>query len=226
MRQVRKGNERYFALLSLAFFGAVAVAPHSPSCRDRGVPAFGVAIGLPPVNACAVSRVGTFVAVVTHEGPRLRAFCRTCSLAPALHLVVFAMKQETTVSLDDLSLTEVRARFYRARGVLRMARSFAGRFTGSRALNWALEEVERLMPGLDGQPRALLARIIRDLGPREREVLRAALDSERLARERLSTLLGAVTPAEAEDALVRVEAQESITTEVLNLFRQFERGLG
>jgi hypothetical protein len=148
------------------------------------------------------------------------------ALALALHLGLSLMKQDSTVSLDDLSLTEVRARVYRVRGVLRMARSFAGRFTGSRALNWALEEVERLMPGLDGPPRALLARIIRDLGPRERAVLRAALDSERLARERLSALLGAVTPAEAEDALVRVEAQESISSEVLTLFRQFERGLG
>lgn len=130
------------------------------------------------------------------------------------------------MSLDDLSLTEVRARVHRARGVLHMARSLAGRFSGSRALGWALDEVERLVPGLDGHPRALLARIIRDMGPRERAVLRAALDSERLARERLFNLLGTVSPDEAEAALVRVEAQESITSEVLNLFRHFERGLG
>jgi hypothetical protein len=136
------------------------------------------------------------------------------------------MKQDSRLSLDDLSLTEVRSRMHRARGVIRMARSFAGRFTESHALNWALDEVERLMPGLDGRPRALLARIIHDFGPRERAVLRAALDSERVARERLCSLLGAVTPAEAEEALARVEAQESVTSEVLNLFRQVERGLG
>ena len=143
-----------------------------------------------------------------------------------MHSMSHAMKSESTVSLDDLSITEVRARAYRARGVLRMARSFAGRFAGSRALHWALDEVERLMPGLDGRPRALLARTIGDFGPREREILRSALDSERTARQRLSSLLGAVTPAEAEEALFRVEAQESITSEVLSLFRQFERGLG
>ncbi|MGA2449434.1 MAG: hypothetical protein ABTD50_12190 [Polyangiaceae bacterium] len=136
------------------------------------------------------------------------------------------MKDESNGSLDDLSLTEVRSRVRRARGVLQAARTLAGRFSGSRALDWALDEVERLMPGLDGQPRELLARIIRDLGPRERAVLRGALDSERVARERLFALLGPVSPAEAEAALVRVEAQESITSEVLSLFRHFERGLG
>lgn len=82
------------------------------------------------------------------------------------------------------------------------------------------------MPGLDAQPRNLLARVIRDLAPRERATLRAALDSERTAREHLSILLGTVTPTEAEEALARVEAQEAVTSEVLNLFRHFERGLG
>jgi hypothetical protein len=136
------------------------------------------------------------------------------------------MKPESTATIDDLSITEVRARANRVRGVLRMAHSFADRFSSSRTIHWALCEVERLMPGLDAQPRNLLARVIRDLAPRERATLRAALDSERTAREHLSILLGTVTPTEAEEALARVEAQEAVTSEVLNLFRHFERGLG
>jgi hypothetical protein len=139
------------------------------------------------------------------------------------------MKSTPHVTLYDLPLTELRARTVRARHLLRDAQASAAhplakrdRAVDLRALGEAVDAIERLLPGLMEQPRPLLARTLRDLAPRERTVLRQVIDAERAARERLAHLLGDVPLAQAEDALERIEAHESVATELAALWRMLD----
>jgi hypothetical protein len=141
------------------------------------------------------------------------------------------MKSTQGDNVHNLPLSELRARADRARALLRDVRARVesplarreDRAVGLRAIEEALEAIERHLPGLMERPHALLARTIRDLAPNERRVLSQAIDAERAARERLTRLLGEVSPEHVEDALARVEAQESMTAELSALFRLVER---
>jgi hypothetical protein len=142
------------------------------------------------------------------------------------------MKSPPTTDFYDLSLPELRARTDRAYQLLSGARARVARLAGSpesdraaamTVVDQSLETLRRLLPGIMGPPPTLLVRAIRDLTPRERSVLRQAIDSERTARERLARLLGDVLPAHAEDALARVDARETLTAELSTLLRLVER---
>jgi hypothetical protein len=138
------------------------------------------------------------------------------------------MKSTAASTLYDLSLPELRARAARARELLSEAKSrLAGplaavkpdRAGAIRCVDEVFADVDRLLPGFFGRPRSLLSRIIEELSPIERQVLRSAVDDERVARERLARLLGHVSAAQAEDALERIEAQESLRSEMSALLR-------
>ena len=147
---------------------------------------------------------------------------------------------DCTPDLDvhDLPLATLQARADRACLGLREARA---RFTADiaihvmtdrpsrsglqrmRALDQALDAVERVLPGFTDPPRTVLARTIFDLTPVERVVLREALSAERAARERLARLLGEVAPEDVEDALARVGVREQVTAELSALFHEVDR---
>jgi hypothetical protein len=146
--------------------------------------------------------------------------------------VRFDMKSPPNATLYDLPLFELRARSDRARELLRKAQArvsgaFASherdRAAGLRAIDEALDATEDLLPGFSERPRVLLARTLCDLAPHQRKVLRTAIAAEREAHERLRRMLGEVSPAQAEDALDRVEAQESVAAELSALWRLFEQ---
>jgi hypothetical protein len=142
------------------------------------------------------------------------------------------MKTIPSDTFYDLPLSELRTRAECAREMLRElqsrvasqnnvpARNPARSLT---AIDEALAAVDGLLPGLLERPGGLLIRTVRGLAPRERSALRQAIESERTARERLTRVLGAVPPAQAADALVRVETQELLATELSALFRVIER---
>lgn len=132
----------------------------------------------------------------------------------------------------DLPLSELRTRAERARDKLRKLQSRVAsqieppernRACSLTAIDEAIAAVEGLIPGVMDRPGALLVRTVRGLAPRERAALRQAIESERVARERLTRVLGAVPPTQAEDALIRVETQELLATELSVLFRVIER---
>jgi hypothetical protein len=140
------------------------------------------------------------------------------------------MKSMPNVTLYDLPLCELRARSDRARQMLRDAQASVAhplaerdRAIILRMIAEAIDSAERLLPGLMGQPRTLLARTLHDLAPNERRLLRQRIDAERVARERLARLLGDMSPAQTQDALERIEAHESALAEVSALWRMFER---
>jgi hypothetical protein len=133
------------------------------------------------------------------------------------------MNTESLFTVNELALTELHARAARARDALRAAGLRVGHAGALEAIDEALDEVARLLPGLSDEPRTLLARTIRDLAPHERGVLRAAIEAERGARDRLARILGCVAPGDAEEALARVEAAESVASELLSLLRLFEQ---
>jgi hypothetical protein len=141
------------------------------------------------------------------------------------------MKSMTIASLYDLPLPELRVRAGHTRDVLRalqarIANSAAPierHRTGRLAIDEALRAVDRLMPGLMDRPPGLLVRTIRNLTPQERGALRKAIDANRAVRDRLAQLLGDVSPVEAEDALARIEVQESVAAELSALFHFVER---
>src|SRR5258708_3990601 len=119
------------------------------------------------------------------------------------------MKSAAATDFYDLALPELHARTDRACQLLRDARACLARPAGplepDRAagivvVDRSLDAVGRLLPGLLGPPRTLLARTIGELTTKERSVLRQTIDAERTARERLVRLLGGVLPAHAEDA--------------------------
>jgi hypothetical protein len=140
------------------------------------------------------------------------------------------MKSTPDEDVSSLPLAALRARADRACLSLREAHAhianqgpWRSASRGMRAIAQALEAVERLLPGFSAPPRALLARTVSDLTPRERRVLREAVDAERAARERLVRLLGKVAPADVEDALARAEARERVTAELSALFLLVDR---
>ena len=142
------------------------------------------------------------------------------------------MKSPPNATLYDLPLFELRARSDRARELLREAQARVtgelasqerDRTAGLQAIDEALDATEELLPGFIERPRRVLARTLCDLAPHERRVLRAAIAAEREARERLKRMLGEVSPAQAEDALERIEAQEAVAAELSALWRLFEQ---
>jgi hypothetical protein len=140
------------------------------------------------------------------------------------------MKSRPNVSLYELPLSDLRARSDRARQLLRDAQACVAhpiterdRAAGLRAIAEAIDGAARLVPGFMEQPRGLLALTLRGLTPNERRILRQVIDAERNARERLAHLLGDVSAAQAEDALERIEAQESVAVELSALWRLFKR---
>jgi hypothetical protein len=130
------------------------------------------------------------------------------------------------MTLDDLSIPELRRRGARAREAIRAVRCAIGRVGGLRLIDAALDEVEALLPGLMGRPGSLIDRAVRDLGARERSALREAIDAERAARERLARMLGEISPADADEALARVEERESVCAELFGLLQLFDRAYG
>jgi hypothetical protein len=142
------------------------------------------------------------------------------------------MKSTPHITLYDLPMSELRARRDRARDLLRDAKTHVAGPSASherdraavlKAIDEAVAAAERLLPGLVERPRILLVCALRDLAPNERKVLRAAIEAERAARERLTRLLGDVSSAQAEEALERIEAQESVMAELSALWQLFER---
>jgi hypothetical protein len=141
-------------------------------------------------------------------------------------LFAAAMKVTRPTTLDDLSLPELRRRGERARDAIRAVRWAIGRVGGLGSIDAALDEVDALLPGLMVRPRSLIERAVRDLGPHERTALREAIDAERCAKERLARMLGEISPADADEALARVEEREGVSAELFGLLRLFERAYG
>jgi hypothetical protein len=140
------------------------------------------------------------------------------------------MKSTPHVTVHDLPLTELRARSNQACQVLRDARTSAAqplarrdRTGGLRVIAEAIDATERLLPGSKERPRTLLARTLRDLTANERRVLREVIEGERAARERLVRLIGDIPLEQAEEALDRIEVQESVAAELSALWRLFEQ---
>jgi hypothetical protein len=143
-----------------------------------------------------------------------------------------AMKSMPIATFYDLPLSELRVRAGHTRDVLRAFQARIASPTAARernragrlkAIDEALRAVDRLMPGLMDRPPALLVRSIRNLTPHERAALRQAIDAERAVRDRLARLLGEVSAAEAEEALARIEVQESVAAELSALFHVVEQ---
>jgi hypothetical protein len=133
------------------------------------------------------------------------------------------MKSTPLSTVYDWPLAELRRRGERARDVLRRARVVIGRPGAMQCVDAALDEVERLLPGLMDRPPTLVDRTVRDLGPDARLALRQAIDAERDARERLARMLGEVSLVEADRALSRVEEQDAVLFELLALLTLFEQ---
>jgi hypothetical protein len=141
-------------------------------------------------------------------------------------LPLAGMKDTRHMTLDDLSVPELRRRGARARERIRAVRCAIGSVGGLRSIDAALDEVEALLPGLMNRPWSLIDRAVRDLGEHERSALREAIDAERAARERLGRMLGEISPADADEALARVEERESVWAELFGLLQLFERAHG
>jgi hypothetical protein len=120
--------------------------------------------------------------------------------------------------LDDLAK---RAR--QASVTVRAARDHAGRVGGLHAIDAALDQVARLLPALLDRPPSALVRAMRSLASHEKAGLRRALSAQPRDESLLARMLGDVTPADADDALSRVEIVEGVTTELMSLLRVFER---
>ncbi len=140
------------------------------------------------------------------------------------------MKRMPQDTVYDLPLPELRARSDHARHMLRKAQTSAAqplarrdRAGGLRVIVEAIDATERLLPGFKERPRTLLARTLRDLTANERRFLREVIEGERAARERLVRLIGDVPLGQAEEALERIEVQESVAAELSALWRLFEQ---
>jgi hypothetical protein len=133
------------------------------------------------------------------------------------------MKDTLHMTLDDLSIPELRRRGARARETIRGVRRAIGTVGGLGSIDAALDEVEALLPGLMDRPGSIIDRAVRDLGARERSALREAIDAERAARERLARMLGEISPTDADEALARVEEREGVSVELFGLLQLFER---
>ncbi|MDP9034597.1 MAG: hypothetical protein M3O50_07295 [Myxococcota bacterium] len=128
-----------------------------------------------------------------------------------------------SLTVHESKLRDLHTRAALARDALRAAGLRVGGVGGLEAIQAALDELARLLPGLTEPPRTLLGRTLRDLAAQERSALREAIEVERVARARLAKMLGGVSRADAEEALARIETQESIATELLLLLGRFER---
>jgi hypothetical protein len=130
---------------------------------------------------------------------------------------------ERDLTVYDLPIAELARRVRRASAVVRAARDHTGRVGGLHAIDAALDEVGRLLPALMERPRGALPRAMRSLEPHERAALRRALSAEPRDPVLLGRMLGEVEPDDADDALTRVELVESVTRELMDLLRIFER---
>ncbi len=136
------------------------------------------------------------------------------------------MSTTSPLSFYDWPLPELRLRCDRACTVLRRARTLVGRPGALQCVDMALDEVERLLPGLTDRAPTLVDRAVRQLEPPARAALRAAIDAEQTARERLDRMLGEVPVALADAALTRVEQQDAVLLELVALLALFEPGVG
>ena len=135
------------------------------------------------------------------------------------------MKSPPETDVHDLPLSELRLRVARVCLMLHDMRARVGGASshhGMRCIDEALGTVARLLPGFSEPPRSLVARTVRTLAPVERRALRDAIETERAARDRVKRLLGQVPPAQAEDALARVEAVETVAAALSLLFRSVD----
>src|SRR5271165_7297012 len=133
------------------------------------------------------------------------------------------MKNAPFLALHDTPLPELRRRSELACDVLRRARAVVGRPGALQCVDAALDEVERLLPGLMDRPSSLVERTVRDLAPVARAALRQAIDVERDARGRLASMLGEVPVRDAEQALCQVELKDAVLFELLGLLTLFEQ---
>jgi hypothetical protein len=129
-------------------------------------------------------------------------------------------------SFYDWPLPELRLRSDRACTILRRARSVVGRPGALQCVDLALDELERLLPGLTDRAPTLVDRAVRQLEPRARAALREAIDAEQTARDRLDCMLGDVPVAVVDAALTRLEQQDAILRELMHLLTHFERVYG
>jgi hypothetical protein len=133
------------------------------------------------------------------------------------------MKNAPPATLYDWPLPELQRRSERACDVLRRARLAIRRPGAMHCVDAALDEVERLLPGLMDRAPTLLDRTVRELSPEARAALRAAIDAEHRASARLARILGEVSLVEADRALARVEQQDAVLFELLGLLSIFEK---
>ena len=124
--------------------------------------------------------------------------------------------------VDEMPLQKLKERADEARLLLREALACVGTVGGMRAIDSALDSVERKLPGLmdrDESP-ALIA--VRRLDPVERCVLRAALRTGRDATAMRSRAFLGISVLEAHDALERIDIYDALSVEVMRILRAIE----
>lgn len=122
-------------------------------------------------------------------------------------------------TIDEMPLARLRERAGRARDVVRNARRRLGAVGSFDAADEALEQAERLLPGLMDRSDHATTRAIRGLAPGDRAALRDLLASDPDAAQ---VVLGRIDRHAALRAIERVEIYETLAAEVLLLLRALE----
>ena len=124
--------------------------------------------------------------------------------------------------VDAMPLARLRDHATDARRILRNAQKRVGTVGGLYAIDSALDDVERLLPGLMDRREGAALLAMRALAPEERAALRGALRAGRdtaLVRDRT---LGGMSAEDALDALERVVLYEALAADVMRLLQAIE----